>query len=406
VGIESGGTTFVRIRRWAPALLAAGTLAFASGCAGEDEDRPAEIDTASAQMPAAPCAVGAVADGVTLVYATVPTPTAPRIDSAAIDGTVAAICARLDRLGVRDYRVRAVAGQRIRVDLGDSPDIDRAIDGAGSSDRLALYDWEPNVLGSNGPNVPYAGMTALHDALVVASTSEPSAEASDVPPDGLSAAVAQRYGGDEDAIRRFYDRRNDTHLGRCYLFDADKRLVAGPAPACTDLHGAASQSPDGARLLAMPRGIVVIEATRAPDQPDDVRSYFVVEDDSELSGADVANAEQSIDPRTNEPIVRMDFTDDGRAALAAVTKRVAQRGSELIVAPGTDSDQTLQRFAIALDDGVVSLAAIDHRESPEGIDGHAGAQINAIGDLQEMQDLAATLRIGPAPLDLELVDKR
>lgn len=58
------------------------------------------------------------------------------------------------------------------------------------------------------------------------------------------------------------------------------------------------------------------------------------------------------------------------------------------------------------DDEIVSLATIDWRENPAGIDGRAGVQINGIGSLQETQDLAESLRIGPAPLDLELVDQR
>jgi SecD/SecF fusion protein len=158
-------------------------------------------------------------------------------------------------------------------------------------------------------------------------------------------------------------------------------------------------------VLEVPRGVVVIEATRAPNQPDDVQNYYVIEDDSELSGADIQNPEQNTDQRTNEPIVTMEFSDDGRQAFATVTERIAQRGSEIIVAPGSDREQTLQRFAITLDDEIVSLATIDYRENPEGIDGRTGAQINGIGSLQETQDLAESLRIGALPIELRLVSQ-
>lgn len=409
MGIESRGVAVGTGRR-ALAVLAAAALAVAAGC-GEEDGGPVAATGPSAsspapQRPAAPCAKGAPAAPVTLVYATAPTTTAPRIAPAAVEETVAVLCARLDALGHDAYRVRATGGGRIRVDLGDAPETDRALREVDASNRLAVYDWEPNVLGDQGPDAPYAGVTALHDAVAAASTSVARAEATDVPPEGPSPAVQRRYGGDEDGIRRFYDRRNDTHLGRCYLFDADDQLVAGPEPDCGDLHGAAADSPDGALLLAVPRGVVVVEAMRSPDQPEDVHGYFVLEDDAELSNAAIDRPALNTDARTNEPIVTIDFTDPGREAFAALTERVARRGAEAILPPGTDPELALQRFAIVLDDEVASLAAIDHREHPEGIDGRGGAQIDAIGDLQTMQDLAESLRIGPPPLDLKLVEQR
>ena len=76
------------------------------------------------------------------------------------------------------------------------------------------------------------------------------------------------------------------------------------------------------------------------------------------------------------------------------------------VARGLSSeDAALQRFAITLDNKIVSRAMIDFRENPEGIDGRTAAQINGIGDVQETQDLAQSLRIGPLPIDLKLISR-
>ena len=75
---------------------------------------------------------------------------------------------------------------------------------------------------------------------------------------------------------------------------------------------------------------------------------------------------------------------------------------------GRDPEQreaALQRFAITLDNQIVSLATIDFRENPEGIDGRTGAQINGIGYLQETQDLAESLRIGALPIELKLISQ-
>jgi preprotein translocase subunit SecD len=137
-----------------------------------------------------------------------------------------------------------------------------------------------------------------------------------------------------------------------------------------------------------------------------VANYFVLEDDTELSGSDIKNPEQNFDQRTQEPIVTMEYTDEGQKAFAAVTKRIAERGAKILLPPGSPRDAALQRFAITLDNEIVSLATIDFRENPEGIDGRTGSQINGIGSVQDTQDLAEMLAIGPLPLDLKLLEQR
>ena len=157
----------------------------------------------------------------------------------------------------------------------------------------------------------------------------------------------------------------------------------------------------------MPQGIVILEDEESTQDlgPASPRFYYVLEDDSELSGSDIKNPEQNFDPNTNEPIVTMEFTDNGRRRFANVTKRIAERGSEQIKPIGADPASTFQRFAIALDNQIVSLATIDYLENPEGIDGRTGAQINGIGNLEDTQDLSENLRIGALPINLKLISK-
>jgi SecD/SecF fusion protein len=386
--------------------------------------------------------------GVELVYEGRPTPQVPTVTAQAVDDAIETIRKRTDALGVSEPEIQRAGSNQISIGLPDVDNADRAIAQVGTTAQLQFYDWEPNVRGQ-GPDAPYAGRTALFDAVEVAAKEKPRAEPTDLPPDGASEEVEQRFGGDKKKIEQYYDRRNDSHSGRYYLFGSDKLLIAGPDSTCAELlsdyegiksgpkrkqsqipkdskcraelaaipignsKGGATEStakpssgpPAGSEVLEVPRGIVVIEADRAPNQPADVHTYFVIEDDSELSGADIKNPEQNTDQRTNEPIVTMEFSDDGRKAFAAVTKRIAQRGSEIIVPPGGNRDQTLQRFAITLDDQIVSLATIDYRENPEGIDGRTGAQINGIGNLQDTQDLAESLRIGALPIELKLISQ-
>ena len=136
-----------------------------------------------------------------------------------------------------------------------------------------------------------------------------------------------------------------------------------------------------------------------------VNQHWVLEDDSELSGADIDNPEQQLDPQTQEPIVTMEFTDQGQQAFARVTRRIAERGASILRGPGEPPAAAEQSFAITLDNQIVSLASIDFVRYPEGIDGRTGAQINGIGSLEETQDLAKSLRIGALPIELRLISQ-
>ncbi len=169
----------------------------------------------------------------------------------------------------------------------------------------------------------------------------------------------------------------------------------------------AAGPPSGSQVLAVPRGIVVVKALEEEQSKGKSAQprYYVLEDDTELSGSDIEDPKAGTDPRSQEPIVTMEFTDKGRGAFQRVTKRLAQRGSEQIVPAGAPRDSNLQSFAIALDDELVSRATIDYRENPEGISGDTGAQINGIGSLEETNDLAEQLRIGALQIELKAISK-
>ena len=63
-----------------------------------------------------------------------------------------------------------------------------------------------------------------------------------------------------------------------------------------------------------------------PVKPD---RWWVIQDRPGLSGTDIKNPEQSVDTNLgNEPIVTFNFTDKGRKAFQAITRRVAQRGAD------------------------------------------------------------------------------
>ena len=368
--------------------------------------------------------------GVELIYQGQPTPQVPKVTPEAIDDAIETIRKRTDALGVAEPEIQRAGADQISVGLPDVQNAERAIQQVGTTAQLQFYDWEANVLGGRGPDQPYAGSRALWEAVRVASRQKPRAEPTDVPPEGVSPAVRRRFGGDRRKILEYYDRRNDSAKARYYLFGPDRRLIQGPDTSCNELLSdyeprpgpakryapgtqcarelralGAGGPPAGSVVVRVPQGILVVEAERAPNQPEQIKRYFVIEDDVELSGSDIRDPRQEFDPRTGEPVVTMRFSDHGRRAFERVTRRLAERGAQQILPPGAPRQTAFQRFAIVLDGRIISRATIDFVQNPEGIDGRTGAQIEGIGSLQEAQDLARNLRIGALPINLKLISQ-
>src|SRR5256885_2245426 len=307
----------------------------------------------------------------------------------------------------------------------------------------------------------------LFPAIEAASKAQPKAELTDIPAGGPSKAVAQLYHGNQKLIEQYYDRKNDPSGTKYYVFAPGKgnaRQVLRPGEAgtaragftpgvnsansfytsCQDLandyQGAAPTSgpkargpkvplktqpkgtacaytlkqlgnygpPAGSTVVKVPQGITIVKA-EAPRKGKKTaasnNTYYVLEDDSELSGSDITNPKQNFDPQTQEPDVTMEFTGKGRKAFARATKREADRGSNILLPPGTNKQNAFQNFAITLDNQIVSLANISFIDNPEGIPGDTGAQISGLGGISEAQDLANNLRIGALPVNLKLISK-
>src|SRR3954468_2504468 len=380
----------------------------------------ASASSCGSQQPAGACNDVSEGPGTRRVrYKALEAPQIGPVTAHLVEETGRIVCERLDVLDAHDVSVRT-ARDGLTLTYADSPGQSDNVAIATASFRLQFYDWEPNILGKRGPDNPFSGSRALFDAVQLASKSKGKAEKTDIPPDNpqhLTAAQA--------------DKKNDSSKDKLYLFGPDKKLLTGPDASCKELlsdfeprgdPGARSYAkgtdcakelralgdggpPPGSEVLKVPQGVVVVEAERAKNQPARIKKYFVLEDDSELSGAEITNPEAATDQQTQEPIVSMQFTDTGRKAFAAATKREAQRGANQLLPPGTPREQAFQRFAITLDNKIVSLATIDFAENPEGIDGRTGAQINGIGSIQDTQDLAESLRIGALPIELKLISQ-
>jgi SecD/SecF fusion protein len=364
--------------------------------------------------------------GIELVYEGRPTPQVPEVTPQAVDDAIETMRKRVDALGVSEPEIQRAGAQQISVGLPDVTNAERAREQVGTTAQLQFYDWEPNILTDTEV---YSGGDGLYDATLAASKEKGKAEQTDVVP------------GSGDTPEEA-DRKNNTQKDRYYLFGPDRAPIGPdkqpvrtetyePSANCEELLAEYDAEPgepneyakgteclaeleelgpggppDGSRVNKVPEGVVVVEQERQPNQPPQIKRFTILEDDSELSGEDIRNPEANTDPNTSAPVVTMEFSDEGREAFARVTKRIAERGfNQSTLNPGVPRDQFLQRFAITLDDQIVSLATIDFQEFPEGIDGRTGAEIEGVGSFDDANDLAESLRIGALPIELKLISE-
>jgi SecD/SecF fusion protein len=289
-----------------------------------------------------------------------------RVDGRDARITASRLCSRLRALGSSQFEAGAVGSDRIRIVARDSEETQNALVAAIEGTSFAVYDWEPNVLGRRGPATPFAGGTALFDAVELAAKAK-------------------------------------SRSARYYLFSPDKRPLGQPTRNRDELlapYKSRGGPPPGSRVVGIPARIAVIEDQRVPGQPSQLHRYFVIENDPELSPSDIRNPRAGADQVTGDAVVSFDFTASGRRAFKRLTERVARRAAK-----SGASEASFQHFAIVLDGRIVSLPAVDAVANPNGIDA-PGAQISGVGSREAARLLAR--RLGAAPLEgkLELVSVR
>jgi preprotein translocase subunit SecD len=389
--------------------VALGALAVAGCGASQDE------------ISNGPCN-GPGTGGPRVVYRAEPTSEEPRVTSAGIQRTIDVMCKRSRQLGAEGALIDRLSGNRIVVRLGPGADSSQTAVAVGIPARLAFYDWDSNVIGN--PEVPE---TDLRKAVKAASLAHPNAEVSDLPPGGAEQETVQRYHGDQQRIDAFYDRRNNATVPSYYAFDSTGALAGGPEASCSglgeDLTGGRRQArgsinagdvdahtcaarlaarkmlPAGAEIYVVPRGIRVVAAARpgggAPGTGAEGTStgWYVLEDDAALTSIDIDSAKPFKDPATGATGLKLTFTDDGAEAYRQLTTAIAQKGLE---APANGSP----RLAIALDDQLLSLTAIDPQTSPNGLDPDVGAVVPSVGGPARAELLVKLIDSGPLPLNV------
>ena len=324
--------------------------------------------------------------GLEVILKAVPPP-GESLQGEDLDRSVDIMRNRVDKLGVAEPTVTKQGDDQISIQMPGIRNPEDAARLIGKTAKLELYDLEADLVrpSIDTQQFPVAS-PSLHDLLA-----------------GVQARV------DEGKAERWY------------LFDDKKKLVAGPKPTretllrSNVLQSSDGELPEGWKAFGIPEKTTVITCpaenscigarVAAP-----VYFYLIKHDPQngipEMTGEDLKldGTRQDFDTSTNQPIVTMQFTDDGEDKFAEITAREATRGKQYTTLYGGGED-VFQHFAIVLDGEIQSTPYIDFRQNPNGIAGGNGAQITGIGSVREARDLALVLQTGALPVEFRTLSQ-
>jgi SecD/SecF fusion protein len=298
---------------------------------------------------------------------------------------------RVDKLGVAEPEIRTQGDDQIAIELPGIENAEEASALIGKTAKLELYDLEADL-------VPPVSIDQQQFPIATASLFEL-----------LSRVQARAEDGTPEAF---------------FLFNEDRKVVAGPVGSREGIMSsrvveeAGGEIPEGFRLFAVPENTAVISCPvenfcpgLRQDTPAASRYYYLIRHEPaagipEMTGEDLdlSGTRQDFDTSTNEPIVTIQFTDEGEDKFAEITAEEARRGQRLTNLYG-GGEPIYQHFAIVLDGQIESTPYIDFRQNPNGISGGNGAQITGIGSLQEAKDLALVLQTGALPVEFRTLEQ-
>jgi SecD/SecF fusion protein len=307
-----------------------------------------------------------------------------KLTSSDLDRSVGVMRNRIDKLGVSEPIVTKQGKDEIVIELAGVHNIADAINIIGKTAQLELYDLETSLTGpsrsaTNQP-VPRSSIYALLAGVQsLTKSSQPSA---------------------------------------WYLFDAKKKLFAGPKITRAQLLALAKvkalekrhegKIPKTFKLFAVPHNTVVVSCgpteVACPGASGSVRSYYLFKHDPahnvpQLTGQDLklSGTRADVDPDTGLPEVLMHFTGKGGKEFQKVTQEEWARGK----VRGEP-----QHFAIVLDREIKSFPQIDPNDSTlsSGIGG-GNARITGLASAKEAKDLALVLQTGALPVSFTIAER-
>lgn len=353
--------------------------------------------------------------GFGLVYVAEPTPQVPVITRAALERTVQEMRARLTEFPHYRASIRILRKDHIAVAIftragwgqQDRLAVARIL---GDTARLAIYDWEANVLLTDGRTV--ASQLSAHSGL-----SRKLSQGGEATPTGsASAGALSLYQAVLLASKQPFapNLRNSRQGSEYYLFArGTRRLLAGPVDpgevsrrqGIRELETGLTRAQRRAgQVLVVKQGTVVLEAaaqnfTVATNFGDPNAGYYVLRDHVALFGNQISSAEPAM--TQGAPTVHLRFTGDGADAFQSLTAAVARRGELL----STGSERLFQHFAIALDSRLITVPQIDFTVYPDGIATDA-TDLSAGFSRAATRGLAKAIQLGALPVKLKLVSGR
>jgi SecD/SecF fusion protein len=315
---------------------------------------------------------------------------------------------RIDKLGVSEPEIRKQGSDQIVIQLAGVHDPASAAKLIGKTAVLEFYDFEADL---TGPSIS-GGLRPLPVAA-------PSLYS-------LLSASATRTLADKGTASQWY------------LFDAKHVVKAGPTPNEKELlnskivqkpkaeGGLGKQIPKDWSVLKVPQNTVVVSCDVAggncltSQQISSTTGFYLLKHREpnkngengipEMTGGDLklSGTRADIDPQTNQPVVLMQFTGQGKKIFHKITRSEAQRGA-ILCQGKTDSasvQSCAQHFAIVLDRQIQSAPYIDFVRNPDGIPGDTGAQIDmGGGSLGDAKKLALVLQTGALPVSFETAER-
>ncbi len=364
--------------------------------------------------------------GIELTLQGRPTPQVKEVTNEAMDRSVDIIRSGCDRLGVSEIEISRLGRDQISVGIPGAQSLGKATECATRPAKLSFYDWDNNLVGPASVLNPVLGQS---DDGTFRQQRQKWIDAGRLPTEGFNNNFiregAEPTMWDAVELASKQPRLSEEECeGLCasgdkyYLFtDDDKHeLLSGPVSEKADLYFDDSGAPiarEGTVVKEVPQGTVVVNelptdpATGQTVNDPAQEAYFVIEDRAELSGDEIKDPTQQTDPATNQPNVTFEFTDSGREAFQEITRRIAQDGQARAIGPvdANTASALSGKFAIVLDNQVVTRPIINFQENPDGIDGRTGAQISGSFTIEEAQELAEYLQRGALPIDLALVSQ-
>jgi SecD/SecF fusion protein len=310
-----------------------------------------------------------------------------------LDRSIEIMRDRIDKLGVSEPEIRKQGSDQIVIELAGVHDQGRAAELIGKTAQLQFYDLEGDL---TGPSISANGFPVAQERLY-------------------------------PLLKSLQSSADEGTPSAWYLYDEEKNLIAGPEPTKQaildglEIDGVPrGEAPEGSEFLSVPGNRIIVtcgpSAVVCPgvaESPPTKTYYYVFEYEPtaespipEMTGDDLklTGTRQDFDPQTGQPVVLMQFTDQGADRFEAITRELAIRG-QTQTAQQASTTPLLQHFAIVLDGEIQSWPSIDFNQYPDGISGNNGAQITGLASVQEAKDLALVLQTGALPLRFEQVDR-